>query len=477
MKTLFIIPPASLESAYGALRDFSNPQPSIGLAYLAAVLRKASLPVDILDAYVLQMGLEDLLREIDSRGPDIIGISVLSTSMDVVEGLIGGLRRQRPGCRIVLGNLHASLFAEDLLTGGLADFIVHREGEYTMLELVRTLVAGGDPASVQGLSFRRDGRVVHTPPRPPIDELDALPFPAWDLFPKGSYSTDPRTAVRPGKAEVQILATRGCPNACAFCSSRSERSLGSRYRMRSPSNVADEIEYMVGRYGAEVFSFMDLAFPLVKSHAMALFDEMIRRGLPRRMAWMTECRVRPLDQETLLRMRQAGCVRVNFGIESGSNRILKLLRKNYTVDDVRRAVRMAKRAGIDVDGMFMIGLPTETEVEIRQTIDFAMALDCRYAIFNIFVPYPGCEFHDRLSAEGKIHFERWSDFTSYPTYAGGRPVYVPDGLTHERLMKLQRYAMRRFYLRPRFVVAELRRFRLGKIRHYLSGVKSVVFGK
>ncbi len=135
---------------------------------------------------------------------------------------------------------------------------------------------------------------------------------------------------------------------------------------------------------------------------------------------------------------------------------------------------MAHNAGIEIDGMFMIGLPGETGEMIKETIDFAIELNVRYAIFNLFVPYPGCELWDILTSQNKITFKSWSEFTSYPTYSGGELVYVPDGLSKEKLMKLQSKAMRKFYLRPRFIINELANIKIDKIVHYLDGLKSLL---
>ena len=470
MNILLIIPPASLDSSYGKLKEFSNPQPSIGLAYMASALRDHNFNVNILDAYVKQLGKNEIFQEIIARKASIIGISLLTTSVDIVTELIKFIRKKRADIRIVLGNIHASLFCENLLLENLADFIVHREGEYSFLELIKAIKLGTDLKKVKGISFVDKGEIVHTERRPLIQDLDNLSFPAWDLFPLKSYSTDPRTEVIPGQTEIQILATRGCPYACTFCSSRTERSLGSKYRVRSPKNIVDEIEYMYNRFHAEVFSFMDLAFPLIKSHAMAVFQEMIDRGINKKIRWCTECRVKPIDYETFVAMKKSGCARVNFGIESGRDKILKLLKKGFTKDDVRRAVALAKKAGIEVDGMFMMGLPTETEEDITATIDFAIELKVRYAIFNLFVPYPGCELYNVLNTEDKISYDSWSDFTSYPTYSGGKPVYLPDNMSHDQIMKLQKYAMKKFYFRPKFIWEEIKRFKIVHTKKYYSGL-------
>ncbi len=473
MNILLLIPPTNLETSYGDLKSFSNPQPSIGLAYIAAVLRDHGFNLKIVDAYVNNYGLKELLELIADYQPEIIGISVLTPSAEVVYGISRAIHARWQNIKIVMGNMHASLFAEEILNNNFADYIVHGEGELTFLNLVRSIETGIGASDVCGISFRKDGQVVHNGSAQPIDDLDGLPLPAWDLFPMDKYSTDPRTEVKKCQVEMQILATRGCPNQCTFCSSRTERSLGTKYRMRTPKLVVDEMEYLYDQYGSRVFSFMDLAFPLVRNHAIELCDEIIARGLHNKISWVTECRVKPLDQELLYKLKKAGCVRINFGIESGNDHILQELKKNFTVEDVRQAVTMASKAGIEADGMFMIGLPNETEETIKMTIKFAISLNLRYAIFNLFVPYPGCELFDQLSMQNKIHYGSWSDFTSYPTYSGGRPVYVPDGLTHEQLMKLQQYAMKHFYLRPRFIIQELRRFKFSQLTKYTDGLKAL----
>jgi radical SAM superfamily enzyme YgiQ (UPF0313 family) len=474
MKVLLLTPPVDLKSSYGKLKDFSNPQPSIGLAYIAAVLRRGGHEVSIIDAYVNQFSLREILDKIKAEAPQIVGISVLTTSSDTVRIISLGIRSFIPQAKIVYGNIHATLFCDDLLKSGQADYIVHREGEMTMLDLVNTLAAGKPIGDVLGISFLDKGAVINTPSRPFIEALDVLPYPAWDLLPMEKYTSDPRTELLPNQNTFQILATRGCPNICTFCSSHTDKSLGMIYRMRDPKKVVDEMEYLYHCFGARAFTFMDLAFPLIKNHGMELCQEIINRGLHEKIRWTSELRVKPLDEEILYKMKEAGCKTINFGIESGTDRILGLLKKNFTADDVRRAVKMAHKAGLETDGMFMIGLPEETEDDIKRTIDFAIELGMRYSIFNIFVPYPGCELYDVLSKQNKIHFKHWSDFISYPTYSGGVPVYVPDGLTKAQLMSLQTLAMKKFYLRPEFIKRELSELKWNKLKYYWSGFWSVV---
>lgn len=474
MKIFLLIPPTDLSRSYGELKSYGNPQPSLGIAYIASVLREDGHQVKVTDAYVGENSLSEIMVEIEAFRPEFLGISVLSPSADIVFQIVREVRKNLSSIQIILGNLHASIFADEILADNLADFIVHHEGEITARELIRTLEIGEDPRNVQGISLIRDGKVVHTPKRPLMKNLDVLPFPAWDLFPLKSYQTDPRSEVKRGHSERHILATRGCPNQCTFCSARTEKSLGMEYRMRDPKKVVDELEFMNEKFGSEIFAFMDLAFPLVKKHAIEFCKEMIRRGLQKKFRWFSECRVKPLDQETMEYMKEAGCVRICLGVESGNDRILKSIKKNFTVKDVARAVKLATKIKLDVDGMFMLGLPGEGKSEIIDTINLSIRLPFRFAIFNLFVPYPGCELFDELSTAGKIHYKSWGEFTAYPTFGGGQPVYVPDSLTQKELTDLQKKAMITFYLRPRFVMGEIRRFKFGQFNNYYIGLKAMI---
>lgn len=476
MNILLLVPPTDLSKSYGDLKDFASASPSLGLSYIAAVLLAQGYNVKVLDAYATQDTKQDILRQVREFNADWVGINMLTTSADVSEEIVMEIRAAMPDVKIALGNVHASLFADSLLERGIADVVVHREGEETFPEYLRCQQEGGDLSQVRGISFILDGKPHSTPPRPFLDNLDALPFPAWEAFPLKHYFGDPRGEIIPGEPVLPFLATRGCPNSCTFCSNHTDRSMGTHYRMRSPENIVDELVYVHERFGVRTFNFMDLAFPLNKRHSIAVCKEIVRRGVHEWVAWHSECRVKPLDAETLGWLKKAGCKRLCFGIESGSDRILKMIRKNFTTADVEKAVRLTQQAGIDVDGMFIMGFPTETEEEIKQTVELAVRLNVRFAILNIFVPYPGCELHDTLKAQGKIHFNSWRDFTSYPGYAGIEPVYVPDTVSREDLFRLQRYAMRRFYLRPRFILEELRRFNLGKLRMYINGLKALLRG-
>lgn len=475
MKVSLLIPPTSLETdSYGKLQKFSYPMPSIGLAYIAAVLEANGYDVRIIDAYATPCTIDGIVEKLD--GVAVLGVSLLTTSACSTYKLAKEIKHRYPNIKIVYGNVHASLFPQECFAEGGADFIVHQEGELTFLELC-DFISGKKKVRVEeikGISYMADGDVRANPLRPFIDDLDSLPYPAWHLYDLSRYANDPRTEVIEGVMEFQILATRGCPMECTFCSSRTDKSLGNRYRMRRPEKIVEELQYMHDHYGARVFHFMDLSFPLLKKHAIEFCQAMVKSGLAEKIKWLTELRVKPLDEETVMWLKKSGCVRVYFGIESGDDEVLKKIKKGFTCDDVRSAVKLCHKAGLQVDGLFMLGLPADTVASMNKTIDIAIELGVRFAIFNLFVPYPGCQLYDELSAQKKIHFKDWSDFISYPTYSNKEPVFVTDGLTKNELMRIQSTAMKRFYLRPQFIWNQIINFKLSHISYYISGLKGVL---
>lgn len=475
MKVSLLIPATSFSSSsYGRLRKFSYPQPSIGLAYIGAVLEESGYDVQIIDAYAGKYTIEEILRRI--KDSDILGISSLTTSVDATYELCKCIRADYPDIKIVYGNVHPSIFTEEVFRMGNGDFIVHREGEITFLELCDHISGSGTLSikDILGISYMDGVKVVTNKPRPFIEDLDSLPYPAWHLYDFDNYGSDPRSEVVNGSKELQILATRGCPNVCTFCSSRSDKSQGQRYRMRSPEKVVEEIEYFHKKMDMPVFHFMDLSFPMVRSHAVDIFELMISRNMGKKIKWLSELSVKSVDKEIVSLMKRSGCVRAYFGIESGNDRVLNSIKKGFNRDDVREAVRLCHEEGIEVDGMFMLGLPGESMDTLKETVEFAVELDMRFAIFNLFVPYPGCELYDTLMNENKVRYDSWSDFISYPAYSGKKPVYVPEGLSREQLLETQKWAMKRFYLRPRFILNQIKNFRISQLDKYWSGILALM---
>jgi radical SAM superfamily enzyme YgiQ (UPF0313 family) len=445
--------------------------PPITLAYLAAALEAAGIEVEVYDDVVHHGDRASLEAKLRASRPDVVGISVVTGTVGGATRAASIVRAAAPEIKIVMGNIHADLYAAEFLRSGLADFVVHEEGEVTLVELVRELAkASPSLEKIDGISFQKGGEVFRNKTRPFIDDLDALPFPAWHLFPLEKYRIFSFARVKePG---TLILGSRGCPFKCTFCSLIVNE--GNRRRKRSVKSIADECEWLYDKFGYKQASFIDPIFPFYKQEGLDFAQEMIRRGLHKKMVWITETRVDLVSYELLVAMREGGLRRVMFGFETGSQEQLKKIRKGAKVDRGVEAARAAKQAGVSVVGFFMIGIPGSTRADIECTIEYASrALDIDFAKFTVFVPYPGTADYENLRKAGAMEEpENWNRFTSYPTRTRP-PAYVPDGMTADDLIRYQKRAYLAFYMRPRMVFNHLFRARTIGWRDAMAGLRLV----
>lgn len=315
--------------------------------------------------------------------------------------------------------------------------------------LIEAVVNKSDISKIQGITYKGEEGIVFTGMPEPINDLDSLPRPAWELFPWRDYSFLPFVTV--AKPCLAIMGSRGCPFRCKFCALG---YMGNLVRKRSPESIADEIEWLVKGFGARHIGFVDPIFPLDKKHAIATCRAIRAKNMSENWWWTCETRVDIVDEEMCREMKLARCKRILFGIESGVNDILKGIGKQYNTHDVRRGVAAAKAAGLEISAFFMLGLPGETKEMTKQTIDFALSLDIDFAKFAITIPLPGSELYDDLVKQGKISEPEWEKFTTFNPNPDSLP-YVPEGMTGEELLRLHRLANLKFYLRPRIIFRHL----------------------
>jgi anaerobic magnesium-protoporphyrin IX monomethyl ester cyclase len=465
-EVLLLNPPTDLRRSHGIAGQFQTKNEPMGLAYIAAYLEREGMSVSLVDAYADELGMDEVLARVGLENPLIVGISCLTPNAPVVYEIAGAIRKRFPKVVLVMGNVHPNIFRRETLEAGLADFIVEGEGEATMTELVRAVADRKPLDKVLGIHYREDGRVVSTGKRPLITDIDSLPLPARHLLPMEKYRFFSTARLR--ERGAAMLATRGCPFHCTFCTTG---NMGKAYRKRSPKLICDEMELLVDRYRVQQVAFFDAAFPLDKKHGLAVCKEIVTRGLQRKMVWVTETRVNAMDDELAVAMRDAGCGLVSFGIEAGVQVLLDNIRKNFSLEQVRTAVRAAARAGMRTMGFFMLGLPGETVRLSQQTVDFAKSLPLDYASFNLTVPYPGSELYETLVRDGKLPQRDWRDYSSYTTFSSGDPVYVPDGMTKQELMAVQKSAIRQFYVRPGMIWRQLFELRQIRLSDYVGGFK------
>ena len=447
-RVLLINPGMDVAAAFGEYRSLMEPMPCVGVAYLAAAARQYGHEVRVLDNFVENLPTAEIARLTREWDAQVIGLSMLTPSAHSTTELGRALRRQT-GAKVVYGNLHAALFADEVLNDDAGDAVVHGEGEHSFPLLAEALADDRLPTEIPGLSLFDGKNVIHTGPPQVIEDLDALPWPAWDMLPHRSYTFLPFVTV--AKPCLSLLSSRGCPFSCRFCALGYQ---GNRVRTRSAENIAAEIDWLVRDYGIRHVGFVDPIFPLNKKIGLAVCEAIRARNIPHQWWWTSETRVDVIDEEICRAMRAARCKRILFGVESGVNELLTGVGKNFTTDDARRAVRVARAAGLEISAFFMLGLPGETAEMTRRTIEFARELDIDFAKFGLTVPLPGSALYDEMVEQGRIERHEWDKFTTFNPDPDSL-AYIPEGMTGAQLQRLHRRATWRFYARPKMFFRQL----------------------
>ncbi len=388
MKILLINPPIRTDKPASSF--------PVGLGYIAAVLKENGHEVEVLDIQAYRYSKEVVEDKISKSDADIFGIGGHITVYNFLKDISFLIKKYHPEKKLIAGGFLSSA-PETILNKTKTDIIVHNEGEVTVCELMDKLQKDESFEGVLGISFKKDGRIVKNPPRPEIKSLDELPFPAYELFPMEAYLN----ALRPGLGHVKsmdIITTRGCPYNCTFC------YRGSRiYRIRSAEKIVSQIKFLKEKYGIKAINFDDENFLVSKRRVMELCDRIINEKLDVRFSCYG--RVDNVDKETLERLKKAGCVRLGFGIESGSQRMLDAINKRYTVEQAKRAIMLARKARIPITMTFMIGNEGEDEQTVKETIDFCKELSITLPPMFITTAYPGCEIYNRAKQKGMIQDE------------------------------------------------------------------------
>ncbi len=465
MRVLLINPSMNLDKL-GRFAGLLEPMPCIGLAYIAGALEAHGVHVRAIDMFAEKLSADEVVERAVRHRPDLVGFTVLTPSAHICAQISDQIRQRLPGVRIIWGGVHADVFARDIVRDGDADMVAHQDGEITIVELVDALAADPqDLAHVDGLTWRSaDGQVVRNRDRVLNRDLDDLPYPAWHLFPFHRYGLLPFADF--AKPVLTMAGSRGCPYRCDYCSLINTG--GKVFRRRDPIKVVDEYEFLVDRYGVKQIGFIDPIFPLVKKDLDPFCKELVRRGLDKRCQWLSETRADRLDAETCQMMYDGGCRRVLLGIESGVDMLLGNVNKNLTTAKVREGVKHAKAAGIQTVGLFMIGMPGETPEMTRETVEFAVDLDVDFAKFAITVPFPGSKlFDDRWQKD--LFRDDWENYTTFNPDPD-RLVYHPPGYDPAELIRMQSWALRRFYMRPKQIRRQMMELRTISPKMLLYGL-------
>ena len=425
----------------------------LGLLYIAAALEKAGHDVKVFDPNLHNTPLPELVSQLESFGPQLIGLTSVTPTFNAAKQIAAELKKQWPAVPIVMGGPHVSVLPEQSLRlSPFIDYIVVGEGEETLVELIRIMEQPSrDFSAVRGLCYRRDGSVVLNAARPLIQDLDSIPYPAYHMLPVKEYA--PSVVYRVREKSIFVMSSRGCPASCTFCANQ---VTGRRWRVHSIDYFMGLIHDTVEKYDIRHFHFVDDNFMADQKRVAEICRRILADGLS--ITWFIFARTDHCqDVELLKLMKQAGCVFIQFGIESGDEQILRQLGKKVSKETMHQACMNCKKVGIDYFNSFMIGGPGETEASVRKSVDYAIELDSIMAGFNILIPYPGTaifkKYYQKDFAEN-ADWERWNHITHD----------VPIDYRHTELSKgdldrLRKMAIRRYYLRPRQMFRILTFFR------------------
>ncbi len=409
--------------------------PTLPLATLAAVLREHDYPVKILDLHALNLPVADAAPLVAEARPDVVGLTCKTLGWPAVLEIARMVKATVPECLVVLGGPHTSIYARESLTFDCIDMAVVGDGEETLLEIVQTLDGGGDLWSIPGTCVRRDGEVIMNTARPVVADLDAFPMPALDLLPMDRYHC--LTVLNPFST---LVTSRGCPWHCGFCS----QVYSERLRFRSVERVVDEMAWHVERFGVREIVIFDETFTVGRARVMKFCEEIGRRGL--RVAFNIRARVDAVDKPMLQALKDAGCRSIHMGVEGGSQRMLDIMRKGITVEQVRSAFRAAREVGLETRGYFIIGYFDAGPEDVEDVIRFATSLDMDFASFAVATPLPATELYAVALERGYLKSDYWKAYT----LNGGGPVpHLETELLDARTLKNYRTrAYLAFYLRP-----------------------------
>lgn len=413
--------------------------PPLGLAYIAAVLENKGYVVNIIDANAERLSVSETVARIVNFKADIAGLTAVTPTIGICANIAEGLKKKNNSILTVIGGIHVTVLPEETLKRYLDfDFLIRGEGEFALLELLEALNKNSSFINIKGLAYRAMDSVIVNEPQIHIENLDQLPFPARHLLKNRLYKTfdsDKMTCV---------IAMRGCPAKCIYCAVNLVS--GKKCRKRSPSNVIEEIQLCVSDYNTRFIAFLDDTFTFDKLWVQSLCGEFIKTGLNRRVRWSCLTRVDNVGYDLLRQMKQAGCARVEFGIESGAGEILEYLKKGITIQQMKEAFWAAKKAGLSTMGFVILNVPGETKETIAQTKRLIMELAPDFLQLSFATPYPGTELFQLCVKDNLLITRDWARYIFL-----NNQIIKNNLITESELKNLMRSLQRSFYLRPKYL--------------------------
>lgn len=443
--------PKSLNKAEGIF-------PPLGIATIAAYLEKKSYEAEILDIEALNLTSQESKQAIQKSHAAIVGITSMTSTF---KGALEAAKfAKESGAIVVIGGPQVNAFPKESVNSPSIDYGMYGEGEEVMLELIKAIESKkslNDIRKIRGLIYKKGSKIFVNEPAI-FKNLDELPMPAWHLLPMRNYH-----CVISESPFITIMTSRGCPFQCGFCFKQPTDNV---YRVRSPKKIVDEIEYCLKRYKIKEAMFYDDTLTLNRKHIEDICHEIIRRKI--KIRWEGPTRIDCVDENLLRLMKKAGCIRLRYGIESGDERILELMKKGINRELAKKVFRLSEKVGIETFAYFIIGYYSDTPESMQRTINFAKELDADWAMFTIATPYPQTNLLE-LAVKGKlIDKDYWLKFVKGEK-VGRMPYLVKDAEKWAKRAYLQ------FYFRPRFIIKKIMKLTSVEVlKNYLRGAKAIM---
>jgi radical SAM superfamily enzyme YgiQ (UPF0313 family) len=434
---LLINPPITLEERYGSFASVGSQAPPLGLCYLAATARKSGYSVQIIDAPALDMDLSRTMAEVGKINAEVIGVTASTVSIYRASELAKAIKERGITSPIIIGGPHvSSLPRKTLEEFSEFDLGVTNEGEFTVPEILACHKGGGNPGTIAGVVYREANGVALSPPRNNIEDLDSIPYPAWDLLPHlpRYYKPSPHSYLK--LPSTSLMSSRGCNGTCTFCA---RPFMGEKYRAHSADYTVGMIDHLVTVYGIRDIMFYDDNFLLDKKRVVTICEALLKKDYT--ISWSCLARPEITSDDLFGLIKKAGCWQIAFGIESADQGILETIRKKATVERMAEVIRKTNEAGIHSRGYFMIGCPGETQETIEKTTRFIRESGLKDFHVTFCTPMPGAELFETAHNYGTFA-QDWKKLGFWD------PVFIPQGMTKEQLIESHRRMYRKFYLRP-----------------------------
>lgn len=427
--------------------------PNLGIGYLATALRRAGHDVAICNAARDSLLPEHVAQDVAASRYDAVCITIFTPYFTSAAKYAAAIRRRFPEVHLLAGGPHAIFEPEEVFDFiPEFDYVCTGEGEETLPLLLAELEKNDTPPAetlekIPNLCFR-DGDEYRRTGRRIIEDIRPLDLPAWDLMEPQKFALYPNGIFTRRNRVAPIVTSRGCPFPCRFCGAG--RAMGKKVRQREPESVVEEIKLLRDQFDIHEIQFMDDNFTVDRDFAMRVCELMIEQDLGVDWGCPPGVRLDCIDDELVRTMKRAGCYSTSVGIESGSQRVLDLMKKKIRLEDVPGKISMLRRHGIRITGLFILGFPGETVEEMRETVRLSLQLDLNRVNLFPFTPFPGSDIYDKLKAEGKLKGLSYDE-----TYIHNLS-YCHESIPEKELIRIQRMAHFKFYLRPRIIWGILR---------------------